>query len=57
MSDILFEMTAIGNSVKVTAIEAATGLEAVVIVPTSTSKEQMKKMAMNKLLYMKKKKG
>jgi len=56
MSEILFEYMRQGTSVKVTAIEPETGTEAVVIVPTSLSEKEMQAKAMQKLLYILKKK-
>lgn len=55
MTDILFEFLQSGNSMKVTAIETETQVEATVIVPTSLSQEQMKLQALNKLKYLLKK--
>lgn len=55
MSDILFEFFQSGNSMKVTAIEPETQVEATVIVPVSLSQEQMKLQALNKLKYLLKK--
>jgi predicted metal-dependent hydrolase len=56
MSEILFEYMRQGTSVKVTAIEPETGTEAVVIVPASLSEKEMQAKAMQKLLYILKKK-
>lgn len=56
MADVLFEYIAIGASVKVTAIEPETGIEAVVVVPPSLSEAQMQAKALQKLLYVLKKK-
>ncbi len=55
MSDILFEFFQSGNSMKVTAIEPETQVEATVIVPVSLSEDQMKFQALNKLKYLLKK--
>lgn len=55
MADILFEFLQSGNSVKVTAIEPETQIEATVVVPISLSQEQMKLQALNKLKYLLKK--
>ena len=56
MSEVLFEYMRSGTSVKVTAIEPNTGVEAVVIVPAGMSEQQMQARAMQKLLYILKKK-
>lgn len=55
MDDILFEYIKVGTSVKVTAIDAATGTEAVIIVPAGLSEKQMQQQAAQKLLYVLKK--
>lgn len=55
MADILFEFLQSGNSMKVTAIEPETQVEATVVVPVSLSQEQMKLQALNKLKYLLKK--
>ena len=54
--EVLFEYIRQGNSVKVTAIEPLTKTEAVVIVPANLSEQQMQARAMQKLLYVLKKK-
>ena len=56
MSEVLFEYMRSGSSIKVTAIEPETGIEAVVVVPVGLSEEQMQARAMQKLLYVLKKK-
>lgn len=56
MPEILFEYVRQGNLVKVTAIEASTGIEASVVVPSSLSEEQMKLQALNRLRYVMNKK-
>ena len=55
--EVLFEYIRQGNSVKVTAIEPLTKTEAVVIVPANLSEQQMQARAMQKLLYVLKKKA
>ena len=58
MSEILFEYVRQGNLVKVTAIEVETKTEAVVVVPMGLSEKEMQKRAMQKLVYvMRKKEG
>ncbi len=56
MADVLFEYVKMGASVKVTAIEAETKTEAVVIVPVGLSEAEMQARALQKLLYILKKK-
>lgn len=56
MAEVLFEYVRQGASVKVTAIEPDTGTEAVVVVPAVLSEEQMQARALQKLLYILKKK-
>lgn len=55
MTEVLFEYVAFGTSVKVTAIEPETGIEAVVVVPAGLTEAQMQAKAMQKLLYVLKK--
>ena len=55
MSEVLFEYMRSGSSIKVTAIEPDTGIEAVVVVPVGLSEQQMQARAMQKLLYVLKK--
>ena len=55
MSEVLFEYMRSGSSIKVTAIEPETGIEAVVVVPVGLSEQQMQARAMQKLLYVLKK--
>ena len=55
--EVLFEYIRQGNSVKVTAIEPLTKIEAVVVVPANLSEEQMQARALQKLLYILKKKA
>ena len=56
--EILFESTRIGHFVRVTAIDAATGIEAIVQGPASARPDELQRLAANKLRYvMEKKKG
>ncbi len=55
MADVLFEYVRHGTSVKVTAVEPETGIEAVVIVPADLPEAQMQARALQKLLYILKK--
>lgn len=56
MSEILFEYVRQGNLVKVTAIEVETKTEAMVVVPMGLSEKEMQMRAMQKLLYVMRKK-
>ena len=57
MAEVLFEYIRQGTSVKVTAIEPETGIEAVVIVPANLSESQMQMKALQKLRYIMQKKA
>jgi len=50
--EIYVEFVAIGNSVKVTAIDPATGVEASVICPANTPQSAMTNAARRKLEYV-----
>ena len=52
MSEILFEFVRHGSSVKVTAIEPETRIEASVVVPVGLTQEQMKIQALSRLNYV-----
>lgn len=52
MAEVLFEYIRQGSSVKVTAIETETGIEAVVVVPANLSESQMQMRALQKLRYI-----
>ena len=47
--DVYFEFTAIGSTVKVTAIDSLTGTEVTVIGPTSAAKSHLERLALQKL--------
>ncbi len=47
--EVYFEFIAIGNTVKVTAIDSLTGIEVSTIGPTSASQADMKQLALQKL--------
>jgi len=47
--DVYFEFTAIGRTVKVSAIDSATGLEVSVIGPASASQADLQHLALQKL--------
>ena len=55
--EVLFEYIRQGNLVKVTAIEPLTKVEAVVVVPANLTEQQMQAKALQKLLYVLKKKA
>lgn len=48
-SDVLFEFTAIGAAVRVSAIDAATGLEVTVMGPASAARADLQQLALRKL--------
>ena len=50
--EVLFEHTRIGAIVRVTAIDAATGIEAVIQGPASTNKQELQRVALAKLNYV-----
>lgn len=52
MSEILFEYVVLNNSVKVTAIDTETSVEAVVVTPLGLTEKQMQKLAADKLNYI-----
>lgn len=54
--EIYVEFVALGNSVKVTAIDPVTGAEASVICPANTSQSAMTDAARRKLEYVLRKK-
>jgi hypothetical protein len=47
--DVYFEFTAIGTTVKVTAIDSVTGIEVAAIGPVSASEADLKQLALAKL--------
>ncbi len=47
--EVLFEFTAIGRSVKVSAVHAATGVEVSVVGPASASRADLQRLALQKL--------
>jgi hypothetical protein len=48
--EVYFEFTAIGRSVKVSAIDAATGTEVSVMGPSTASQTDLERLALQKLL-------
>jgi hypothetical protein len=55
--EILVEFVALGNTVKVTAIETASGTEASIIGPANAPQSALKAAALQKLNYVLKKQG
>lgn len=47
--EVYFEFTVVGSSVKVVAIDAATGLEVSVVGPASAAQSDLQKLALAKL--------
>ncbi|MDB5614897.1 MAG: serine hydroxymethyltransferase [Devosia sp.] len=47
--DVYFEFVQVGQQMRVAAIDAATGIEVIVITPVSASKHQMQQMGLAKL--------
>ena len=56
MAEVLFEYVRHGACVKVTAIDTETQTEAVVVVPVGLSEKDMQAKALQKLVYLLKKK-
>lgn len=50
--EVIFEFTRIGNAVKVTAIDTATGAEASIVGPASMGEGILRNNAMRKLDYV-----
>jgi len=50
--EVLFEMTRIGNSVKVTAIDTVTMVEASIVGPATASQRQLQANALRKLQFV-----
>lgn len=48
-SEVYFEITVIGGSARVAAVDAATAVEVVVIAPAHTSESDLKRLALGKL--------
>jgi hypothetical protein len=48
-AEVLFEFTAIGAAVRVSAIDAASGLEVTVMGPSSASRADLQQLALRKL--------
>ncbi|MDA0787766.1 MAG: hypothetical protein O3B37_15915 [Proteobacteria bacterium] len=52
LGNVIFEFSAVGNAVKVCAIDPDTGLEVSIVGPVSASEEALRRTAMSKLRYM-----
>lgn len=50
--EVLFELSAVGNSVKVCAVDPATMAEATIIGPLSAGEATLKRAAVQKLRYV-----
>jgi hypothetical protein len=50
--EVLFEYTPYGQSMRIVAIDAETGIEITVQAPLSLSHADMQKLALNKLVYV-----
>ena len=50
--DVIFEFSAVGNSVKVCAIDPQTGLEVSIVAPVNNGEAALRRTAMAKLRYM-----
>ena len=47
--EILFEFMQVGVTVRVAAIDAASGIEVIVVAPASTARADLKRLAIQKL--------
>jgi len=50
--EVLFEYTRVGNTVRVTAVDATSGTEVTIQVPANLGQQDMQKAAMRKLEYV-----
>ncbi|HUY68409.1 MAG TPA: hypothetical protein VMV79_03820 [Alphaproteobacteria bacterium] len=55
--EILFECRQVGNVLRVAAVDAATGTEAVFQAPLNAGKADLRRMAVRKLDYVMRKQG
>ena len=55
--EVLFEMTRVGGILRVVAIDAETGIEAIVQGPMSASQLELRGLAARKLRFVMEKKG
>lgn len=54
--EVIIEYVQVGGSVRVTAVDAATGIEVTFQAPAKASQADMQRIAVNKLKYVMKKK-
>jgi len=52
LGEVLFEFHAIGNAVKVTAVQASTGIEASIVGSAQAPRRQLELTALAKLRYV-----
>jgi hypothetical protein len=52
LGNMIFEFSAVGNAVKVCAIDPDTGLEVSIVGPVNAGEEALRRTAMSKLRYM-----
>lgn len=50
--EVIFEMARVGTLMRVTAVDAATGVEVVIQGPAGASQAELQRVALNKLLYV-----
>lgn len=52
LPEVLFELRQVGKSVRVVAIDPITRTEVVMVVPSKTTREEIKRVAAQKLAYV-----
>jgi len=52
LGNVIFEFSAVGNAVKVCAVDPDTGLEVSIVGPVSAGEDALRRTAMSKLQYM-----
>ena len=55
--EVLFEMSKVGAYMKVVAVDARTGTEVSIVGPANAPVEQLKRQAVNRLIWVLKRKG
>ncbi len=55
--EVYFELYPVGDSMKVSAVDAATGIEVSIVGPANLPKSELEQVALNKLFYVMKQKG
>ncbi len=55
--EVFFEFLPVGESMKVTAVEAESGIEVVIAGPVRTAQTELERIALNKLRYVMRQKG